>query len=62
MGVLENEERLSVSSSGGHKSREDGTGRLMQAIVAYVGYGSTRTPDNDEAAVLALDPVDGGRG
>jgi hypothetical protein len=59
MGVLENAERLPVLSSGGHKSREGGTDRLTQAIVAY---GSTRTPDNDEAAVLALDPVDGGRG
>lgn len=62
MGVLENEERLSAFSSGGHKSREGGTDRLTQAIDAYVGYGSSRTPDNDDAAVLALDPVDGGRG
>lgn len=37
------------------------TDRVTQAIVAYVGYGSSRTPDSDEAAVLALDPVDGER-
>ena len=33
--------------------------RLTPAIVAYVGFGSHRTPGADEAAVLALDPVDG---
>ncbi|AZS37689.1 hypothetical protein CVS47_02333 [Microbacterium lemovicicum] len=32
--------------------------QLTAAIIAYVGYGSRRTPGADDAAVLALDAPD----
>lgn len=32
--------------------------QLTTAIIAYVGYGSRRTPGADDAAVLALDVAD----
>lgn len=42
-------------------SREASPDLLTASIIAYVGFGSRRTPGADEAAVLALDPVDGAR-
>lgn len=44
--------------SSSHDSEAD---QLTQAIIAYVGYGSRRTPGADDAAVLALDPAEGER-
>ncbi len=32
---------------------------LTRAIIAYVGYGTRRTPGADAAAVLAIDPEHG---
>lgn len=42
-------------------SQEAEVDQLTAAIIAYVGYGTRRTPGADDAAVLALDPVDGER-
>jgi hypothetical protein len=42
-------------------SREVSSDLLTASIIAYVGFGSRRTPGADEGAVLALDPVGGAR-